>query len=369
MMVRIGMCPDPYFETEWSRNANPHLVWLANAIKESGGEIVPLTRKQAQQPHLWKEMNIDVVHLHWPGAVFDFYVSRRKVQKILPQEIVIKWAEFQMSQWKKSVQIEKVPIVWQVHDILSHHGVGYNRPADVILHRAIFHCCDGLILHGNGCYQPVHEFYKEDKPFAVAPLGSYRPLYGPAITKDEARKRLDLNNKGKVFAYLGTARLKRNAAASVKAFTEVASENDILLIAGNDQDLYLPKQLDSRIRLYHGVVPKSQFLEILCATDFVINDGPNYLTSAIIRTVVGYHRPVICYPYGSALDFADQCSIWIDDNKGGLHTAIQEASRMDEKTWQKLSEAASKNDLAFTWEQNGAACMALYEKVITGKKK
>jgi hypothetical protein len=367
-MIRIGMCPDPYFETEWSRNANPHLVWMADSIQANGGEIIPLSSNQIQHPALWKKMNLDVIHLHWPAAAFNYNVARKPVQKVLPQTLVINWATMQLKHWQKAVQKQNVPIIWQIHDLLSHHAVGYNFPADQLLHRTLFNCSDGLVLLGQGSVQPVVDFYGEEKPYAIAPLGSYQPLYGESLSVEESKARLGLTNSGKIFAYLGTARPKRNASACVNAFLESASENDILLIAGTNQDLYTPKDLDPRIHVYHGFVPKTLFLEILSACDFVINDGPNYLTSAIIRTVVSYHKPVICYRYGSAIDYANGCAIWIDDQNGGLAAAIREASEINKETWRILSSQAVVNDGNFTWEQNGPACIELYRQVIQVKK-
>jgi beta-1,4-mannosyltransferase len=368
-MTKIGMCPDPFQETDWAKNANPHLVWQGNAIESVIGEkIIPLSRKQAQTPALWKELGLDIVHLHWPGAIFNFYVRRWQIQKVLPQRLVLAWAKYQLSKWEEAVKQAGIPIVWQVHDILSHHAVEYNYPADVMLHRTIFRCSDGLVFQGEGSAQPVFSFYHEEKPYAVGPLGSYRALYGEPLSKEEAKSRLGLQHVGKIFAYLGTARPKRNAAATVKAFAQIASDEDVLLIAGNSHQLYLPDTLDARIRLFDGVVPKEKFLEFVCASDFVINDGPKYLTSAIIRAVVSYHRPVIAYPYGNALDYADRCAIWIDDEKGGLQAAMKEASEMDAAVWQKLSNAAAINEEKLTWEQNGKACAALYEQLLQEKQ-
>ncbi|MBI9048063.1 MAG: glycosyltransferase [Anaerolineaceae bacterium] len=367
-MLKIGMCPNPFYETDWSRTANPNLIWQAEAIEQKGAEIIPLTRKQVQNPALWHTLHLDVVHLHWPAAVFNFIIRRKQIQMVLPQMFVVKWAERILKKWEKDVLKSGIPIVWQVHDILSHHAVGYNYPADLMMHETIFRSTDGLLLNGAGSLQPVVDFYGIEKPYCVAPLGSYRKLYGEPIPRDEALSRLGISTHGMVFSYLGTARPKRNPAATIEAFLQQANESDVLIIAGNNMNLYVTEQLDQRIKLFSGVIPAKQFHEIICASDFVINDGKKYLTSAIIRAAASYSKPVIAYAYGSAIDMAKNAAIWIDDDHGGLGGAIREASNVKSTEWQKLSDGAALNEKSLTWEENGIASMALYEQVIAARK-
>ena len=367
-MIRIGMCPDPFFQTEWHKIANPNLVWQAQATEAQGGKIIPLTRAQAQHPATWKELNLDVVHYHWPAAAFNFYVARKPVQIVTPHFLVQQWTKFRLGLWEKEVKKYNIPIVWQVHDILSHHAVGYNLAADILLHRAIFSISDGLVLNGLGSLQAVESFYGKVDQYTAFPLGSYYELYGKPIPKTDAKKLLGIENTGKVFSYLGTARPNRNPAATVKAFIETATEDDILIVAGNDIHLYISEQQDPRIMLFPGVISKEKFHKILCASDFIINDGKKYLTSAILRVAADYFVPVITYSYGCAQDYSKDAAIWIDDINGGLPAAIRKAIEMSTTEWQKLSDAARINTESLTWEAGAINCMALYKKVIELRK-
>jgi glycosyltransferase involved in cell wall biosynthesis len=189
-------------------------------------------------------------------------------------------------------------------------------------------------------------------------------LYGPPITKAEARSQLGITNSGKLFSYLGTARPGRNPAIATASFLENAASHDHLLIAGSNAYRFVPKDLDKRVKIYEGVIPVDLFHKILCASDFIINDGQHYLTSAIIRTAMSYSRPVIAYPFGSAVDMAKDAAVWISDSENGLADAIRTASMMSEPAWQALSAAAAKNETLFTWQQCGEACMALYQELL-----
>ena len=362
-MIRIGMCPDPFLETEWLTQANPNLIWQANEIVKSGGEIIPISARQVRNPQVLKSLKLDVMHLHWPAAAFNYYVRRWQVQKVLPRQAVELWARIQLAAWERNMQKAAIPMVWEVHDLLSHHAVEYNYLADVLLHQAFFRQSSALILHGEHCYPVIRNFFEADKPYSVAALGSYRPLYGVPIEREEARARLGISCSGRIFAYLGSARPLRNPQTAAKLFIEHASQDDLLLVAGNGLDRYVSENMDQRIKVFHGLLPAGQFHQVLCAADFVINDAPHYLTSAVIRVAMSYGRPVIAYPFGSAPDMAEGAALWLDDSPDALARCFREADKMDEPTWERMSDAALAHERTLTWEKVGAACMALYRQV------
>jgi glycosyltransferase involved in cell wall biosynthesis len=362
--LRIGMCPDPFILSDWSRLANPHLYWLAEAIQSMGAEIVGLLPWQVRNPHTWKQMNLDVIHLHWPAAVFNFRVRREPLQRIIPHTLVQKWVQHRLNQWEQAVRKAGVPLVWEVHDTLSHHAYGYNYAADFALHEKFYRLAAGVLLHGESCYPPVKELYGAEKIHETAPLGSFRGLYGPPISRAAALHALGLSCTGKVFSYLGTARPMRNAEASVSAFIKLAGPKDLLLIAGGGVEKYLPEHLDQRINVYSGVIPPELFLQLICASDFTLNDARHYLTSAIIRVAMSYACPVVAYPYGSALDIARDAAIWIPEAEDGLETAIRLALQMSENDRQKLCSAAVVHEQDLTWQACGHACQRMYQRVL-----
>ncbi len=358
------MCPDPYMQSEWLLTANPILFWQAEAIQSMGVQIIGLLPWQARNPLTWQKMNLDVVHLHWPAGVFNFRVRREPLQKIIPHAFVQKWTQYRLDQWEGALRKTGVPLVWEVHDTLSHHAQGYNYAADFTLHERFYQLASGVLLHGESCYRPVQDLYGSEKIHVTASLGSYRGLYGPPISRAEALKALGFSCSGKIFSYLGTARPMRNARASVVAFMKQAGHEDLLLVAGAGVEKYLPDALDSRIRIHPGVISPALFHQFVCASDFIINDAKHYMTSAILRVAMSYACPVIAYPYGSALDMAKGAAIWIPDGLDGLDTAIRVALQMSEDDREKLSSAAAINEQLFSWQACGEACLRMYQRVL-----
>jgi hypothetical protein len=344
--------------------ANPILHWQAEAIQEAGGKIVALSPRQVQDPNDWRKMKLDVVHLHWPAGVYNFRVRREPLQKIIPHRLVLSWSRYRLHQWEQAVKQLAIPIVWEVHDTLSHHAQGYNYSADFALHKSFCQIASGLIIHGEHAYQPIVDQFGVEKPYEVGPLGSYQRLYGPPISRDIALEKLGLICRGKVLSYLGTARPMRNPEASISAFIRQAGPEDLLLVAGGGVQNYLPDDRDDRVKVYEGVLSPDLFHKLLCASDFVINDGHRYLTSAIIRAAISYARPVIARPFGSTLDMAQGAAVWIPDTPDGLVTAIQSALKMSMEYWGKLSAAAAEHESLLSWQGYAAACIRLYKQLI-----
>ena len=358
------MCPDPFLVTEWSRTANPVLHWQADAIHAAGAEIIGLQPHQARNPEIWSKLNLDVIHLHWPAGIFNFRVRREPLQKVIPHGFVQRWMLYRLDAWEKAVRKIGIPIVWEIHDTLSHHAYGYNYTADFALHARFYSLANGVLLHGESCYQPVKDLFGAEKNYEISPLGSYQALYGPPISRNAALEALGLTSSGKVLSFLGTARPMRNAKASVSAFMKVAGPRDLLLVAGGGVEQYLPDSLDNRVKVYPGVIPPDLFLQLLCASDFTINDGAHYLTSAIIRVAMSYACPIIARPFGSALDMARDAAIWIPDTAEGLTSAIHTALQMSEETRLSLCSGAARNEQLLSWQANGEACLRIYQRVL-----
>ncbi len=388
MVRRVGMYPAFSFQDKWQREGNPLLKFLTEAINRRGWEVVPIELDELLMPARLVEKNLAVLHLHWPDAIahslvvlkpFHFFAGPPVMNRFLQRlEIGLKtrrsfpasWFAGEpnrvIQDWLVSLQSTKIPLVWEVHDLVTHSAVSGNAfwAASEALFRGIYALAQSLILHENSCWEPVFQFYGTKKPFGVAPLGDYALVHGPARPQAESRSSLGIPTDGRVLAYIGTARKNRNPARISRWFTKLAGPNDTLLIAGQGTARYVRTVRDSRFRVFNGLVPTEKIRDIACAADFVINDAPRYLTSAVIRMAMSYGRPVIAYSYGSTLDMARGAAVFIDEGDNGLASAITKALRMDNSNYRQLAEAALQRNAERSWDQAGAGCVDTYNRIL-----
>jgi glycosyltransferase involved in cell wall biosynthesis len=176
-----------------------------------------------------------------------------------------------------------------------------------------------------------------------------------------------MKTSGKVFAYLGTVRPNRNPHASIVSFMKVAGSADRLVLAGMGLRAFLPESnADPRIITFDRFLLPDDYRDLICAADFVINDGERYLTSAVIRTALSYGVPVIAHPYGATLDMAQGAALFIGAE--GVEGALREAMNMDRDRYELLCGEAHKRNDERSWEESGRKLDDYFRHVAVSMK-
>lgn len=384
--MKIGMIPYGSGD-EWETNGNPHLMRIVESLNKLGWEVFGLVSDDFKTPNRLAEKGIDIILIHWPSCVFDvdgFSAHTLlgkcvlEIQSRVPRDLnsvyyrlhkIIHELSLQTVNWLhnlyinysaeqicnsiiKNITASRLPVIWEIHDLGSHHISNRLSMAEVE-HKflwKLYQVCSGIVIHESSCVEPVTQKYGSCRPYVVAELGTY--FYGKPVDKGEARQRLGIASSGKVFAYIGTARPNRNPLNAIISFGRVAGSEDKLVVASTGLGPYIPQELfDSRITVINRYLFPEELRDVFCSADFVINDGEQYLTSAVVRTAMGYGVPVIAYPYGATLDMAKNAALFIGD--GGLDEIIYEALHIDQIRYEVLCQEALNRNAERSWEMTG----------------
>lgn len=374
--------------SDWERGGNPHLHFLVEAIRARGYICRGVTFDQLFEPRRLRESGIDILHVHWPGEMSDFisnhkilpnpsnrWLARKtnKLVKLLLDLLSVSGfaclvkaiLTHRVDSWGRRLREVGIPLVWQIHDIRSHHLTGQSMASlvDDRVHAVLFGLASGVIVHERSCLPFVEDSLGIPRLSAVCRLGSYRSTYGEKISKAEARRRLGVAPHNKVVAYIGSARANRNPRGVDQVMAGMQRDDVTLIVAGAGVGEYIGQARSARVVL-DGYVQSSQLRDVICAADFVVNDGARYLTSAVIRSALSYGVPVIAYRYGAAIDMADGATVWIDEGSGGLEAAIANALSTTEEEWARLSRAAVARDAERNWDGAGVGCDGLYRTIL-----
>lgn len=384
--MRIGMIPYVTGD-EWETNGNPHLVRIIGSLNTLGWEVVGLNSDDFSIVNRLADKKIDIIFIHWPSSIFDLDVFSRQtlfgkcvheikariqrchdsglhsiLKAVLDVSLLpIQWLHYTCTTYF-AVQICKsiikiitssgLPVIWEIHDLGSHHVSNQQFLAKIEhnFFQDIYNACSGVVVHESSCLEPIVQEYGGLRPYVIAELGSYS--YGAPVDKGEARQRLGITTSGKVFAYIGTGRPNRNPLNTINSFKRVAGSKDRLVVAGTGIGPYIPDELsDPRIIVINRYLAPEELRDVFCSADFVINDGVRYLTSAVVRSAMGYGVPVIAYPYGATLDMAQNAALFIGD--GGLDEIFVEVLHMDQSRYELLCREALKRDAERSWEMTG----------------
>lgn len=165
--------------------------------------------------------------------------------------------------------------------------------------------CDGFITMSKAVFNDISQFTPTDKK-VFSPHPMYE-TYGEAVSKSEARKKLNLNENDKVILFFGLIRKYKGLDILLEAMAnpELKNQNIKLLVAGEfyeDKQPYL--DLVKQHGLEQNVIFQSQFIPnedvryYFCASDLVAQTYRNATNSGV--TMVGYYyeKPMLVTDVG-----------------------------------------------------------------------
>jgi len=205
----------------------------------------------------------------------------------------------------EELKLNNAIIFIQIHDIKSHHISEDKILAyiDEKLRTELIKISSGVFTQEKSAIKYIKDKYNlKNKKIIITPLGSYQTFHGKKISKKLAREKLGINNFNQIYAHIGNIRKNRNPESIIREFLKVKQKNSLLILAGIGTEKYKESQ---NIKIFPGIVDNQQLRNIACASDYIINIGEEYLTSAVTRLAISYHTPLILRKYGSNID------IWI----------------------------------------------------------
>ena len=361
---RVGIFPDPYLKDRWNNECNQNLKYWADSISAQGYEVVGVSLENLLNLHELKSLRLDLLHVHWPEAILGHFAGHACYdrKRMLLYYVKIKW---DLSCWLKKLRGLNIPLVLQIHDLACHQYAG-NRPMqrlDLFLRRALYATSRLVLTQEHSSIPCIEEFYGR-KPFGVTFLGDFQSFHGQRIAKAPARQLLGIPLDKKVFLFMGTARPNRNPGRAIEVFNAIDHAEALLLVAGMHNEHYRKVSRADNVLFYPGMLDNEMVRNILCAADFLINDGVNYLTSGVLRCAMSYGLPVITYHYGAAIDMTAGAAIEIRDDQGGLMDAVRSALQMSAERYADCVKQAGLRNSERSWRQCGEVCDLYYRDIL-----
>jgi glycosyltransferase involved in cell wall biosynthesis len=175
-----------------------------------------------------------------------------------------------------------------------------HRPGDRTFTRYFLKSCDAFITLSEKVMNDLRCFEKT-KPAKVV----QHPLYdtfGEIVSKEEARKYLNLKQEDKIILFFGFIRNYKGLDLLLKAMThqEIKDSNIKLLVAGEfyeDEKKY--KNIILNLELSKAVILKTHFIQdadvryYLCASDCVIQPYRNATQSGVTPLAYHFEKPMI----------------------------------------------------------------------------
>jgi len=204
--------------------------------------------------------------------------------------------------------------------------------------------CHGFIAMSKTVLNDISKF-SDTKNKAYSPHPMYE-TYGPAVSMEEARKKLNLNANDKIILFFGLIRHYKGLDILMEAMAhpEIKKQNIKLLIAGEfyeDKQPYLDliqkHSLQAQVILHDKFIANDEVRYYFCASNLVAQTYRNATNSGVTMVGYFYEKPMLVTNVGGLAEI-------VPDNKCGyvVETSVPKIS-------EKIIEYFSQNkEVEFT---------------------
>ncbi|MEQ1948431.1 MAG: glycosyltransferase [Bryobacteraceae bacterium] len=318
--MRVFMIPD------W-RAGNPYQQLMADSLKPKGVDVVFPNGYRRGLP-VWRSLRnagskIDVVHLHWHEA----YIRSNS------------WA----GQWMYGIKLmidlllvkaSGTRIVWTLHNEVPHDAPRPNFFRR--LQRALSWLADSIIVHNRSAWEEIAKHLRTRNSADIIPHPHYRDVYGDAIPKSEARRRLGLPEQGFEFLFFGVIWPYKGVEDLLEAWRRVSPPAHVrLLIVGRPESGeygHRIKQLANGlggVQLIFEFVADSTVRDYVCSADCMVLPFRKIMTSGSLTLALSYGVRLIVpdVPFVREEVASDECELFQSRDVDSLAQALRQAIR------------------------------------------
>ncbi|MDD9943344.1 MAG: glycosyltransferase [Myxococcales bacterium] len=259
----------------------------------------------------------DIVHVHWPESVFDH---------TLPEAMVTSWA---LLSAVDAARRRGASLVWTVHNLRA-HGQRHTRAEDRF-RRVWLERLDGVLALTHAGLQAAREAYPplRERPAAVVPHPHYRGVYPDDTSRADARRRLELPERGPVVLFFGRVASYKGVPDLVAAFGQLADPGARLVIAGAPMSTADRAAMagwpraDNRVRIVPEFIPSTDVQHYFRAADLVVLPFRDILNSGSAILALSFDRRVLAPARGAIAELAEAAGPrWVSTYRGALTTQL-----------------------------------------------
>lgn len=242
----------------------------------------------------------------------------RKLKKWKPDLIVVRyWLPFMgpalgtmLRQVKKN---RHTKIICIADNVIPHE----KRPGDIPFTKYFLKAPDAFVTMSEKVLADLRKFTAKPAQLVQHPLYDN---FGEAVSKEEARRHLQLNPADKIILFFGFIRQYKGLDLLLKAMADerIRKENIRLLIAGEfyeDSKPYLEliseNHLQQQVILRTSFIPDSEVRYFLCSGDCVVQPYRNATQSGVTPLAYHFEKPMIVTNVGGLPSL-------VPDGKAGL---------------------------------------------------
>ncbi|MBP6531992.1 MAG: glycosyltransferase [Bacteroidia bacterium] len=262
-----------------------------------------------------------------------WFTTAQKIASEKPSFVVIRyWLPFMapaLGTIAKLLRRKKIHVIAITDNVIPHE----KRPGDSALTGYFVRNCDAFVTMSKSVLNDLSKFTSgSKKKFIPHPVYN---IFGQAIPKSEARKKLAIQNDEKLILFFGFIRSYKGLDLLIDAMADpkLKDLNVKLLIAGEfyeDKQPYLDKiasiENGDRFILHTTFIGKESVKDYFCAADLIVQPYKSATQSGITQIAYHFGRPMLVTNVGGLAEIVtDQRVGYVTDrNAGAIANAISD---------------------------------------------
>ena len=187
-------------------------------------------------------------------------------------------------------------LVWTAHNALPHEPV-FGGDKELKARKWLVKLADLVIVHSESTVDELAKIGLHPQKCITIPHGSYVDVYQNTISQVEARQKLGLREDKFIYLFLGQIRDYKGVDVLLEAYSQVRTENTVLVIAGACRDPELRKLLsnsvDDSIVWHDWLVPDESLQNYFNAVDVAVLPFKKITTSGSALLALSFGKAVI----------------------------------------------------------------------------
>lgn len=259
--------------------------------------------------------------------------TAKKIISEKPDFVVIRyWLPFMapaLGTIAKLLRRKKIHVIAITDNVIPHE----KRPGDSAFTGYFVRNCDAFVTMSKSVLNDLSKFTSSaKKKFIPHPVYN---IFGQAIPKSEARKKLSIQNDEKLILFFGFIRSYKGLDLLIEAMSDPALRdlNVKLLIAGEfyeDRKPYLDKiasiENGDRFILHTEFIGKESVKDYFCAADLIVQPYKSATQSGITQIAYHFGRPMLVTNVGGLAEIVTDKRVGYvtERNAGAIADAISD---------------------------------------------
>lgn len=243
------------------------------------------------------------------------------------------------------------------------------RMGDKMFTKYFVNSCHGFIAMSQKVLKDISNF-KSNSFTAYSPHPMYE-TYGVPVSREEARKKLNLNSEDKIILFFGLIRHYKGLDILLEAMSdaEIKKENIKLLIAGefyDDKKMYLDLiskyELQNQIILHDKFISNEEVKYYFCSCNLVAQTYRNATNSGVTMVGYYYNKPMLVTRVGGLAEIVPdgKCGYVVENSVKIISEKILDY--FNTKREEEFSFHVQEEKKKYEWSEFINTLLMLYNK-------